>query len=420
MKFIHAADLHLGASFQGIREISPVVSDSLQNASYTAFRRIIDFGIDKDVDFILIAGDIFDNSHSPLRPLLKFGEQIERLDKAGIPSFILRGNHDPLGEDEIAFKLPLSCHVFPQKPSEPVTVYSRLGEPLASVSGMSYPKREFRENVSKKLKPSSEGLFSIALHHGNCGDSDHAPYAPFTLSDLRESGFDYWALGHIHKPQVLIESHPVAIYAGSAQGLNPKETGDRGCWLVEVDASRNISYEFVSASPVLWREEDVAADDWENMSQAVSALDRLFEQVSNEAPDKSILLRIKIQGQSPIDKTLKDSANRLDLVNHINERIKSDSRNFVFIEQLEIDTAPPIDIEQIRDSKMIEGEIVRLADDASAPGVYQDELLADIKEIFVKARRAGAKLATECESQDSINDKLQKARNMALAKLMQG
>jgi hypothetical protein len=69
---------------------------------------------------------------------------------------------------------------------------------------------------------------------------------------------------------------------------------------------------------------------------------------------------------------------------------------------------------------MIEGEIVRLADDASAPGVYQDELLADIKEIFVKARRAGAKLATECESQDSINDKLQKARNMALAKLMQG
>ena len=107
----------------------------------------------------------------------------------------------------------------------------------ATVYGVSYPTREVRENLTPRFDGtgSAQG-FVIGLLHANVGGNQyHDSYAPCTVSDLANTGFDYWALGHVHTRQMLRETGPTIVYPGNSQGRHPNEPGARGVYLVEVD-----------------------------------------------------------------------------------------------------------------------------------------------------------------------------------------
>ena len=93
--FIHAADLHLGAPFKGLRSVAPDWADVLLQAIPEAFRKVISTALTEQVDFVVISGDVFDNSRPSYADFSLFIKGLQQLDDAGIPVYFVTGNHDP-------------------------------------------------------------------------------------------------------------------------------------------------------------------------------------------------------------------------------------------------------------------------------------------------------------------------------------
>lgn len=93
--FIHAADLHLGAPMRGLRALSPEWAERVRAAIGEAYGRVVQAALDRAVDFVLIAGDMFDTACSSYADYRLFFRGLERLSEAGIPVFMVTGNHDP-------------------------------------------------------------------------------------------------------------------------------------------------------------------------------------------------------------------------------------------------------------------------------------------------------------------------------------
>jgi len=96
VKFIHCADLHLDRPFKSKSHLSPNIFEDVQKSAYESFQHIVDLALEKEVDFIIIAGDLFDKENRTLRAEVFLKEQFERLEKEQIFVYICHGNHDPL------------------------------------------------------------------------------------------------------------------------------------------------------------------------------------------------------------------------------------------------------------------------------------------------------------------------------------
>ena len=113
--FIHAADLHLDSPFKEISEVDKEISLELAESTFKAFGKIIDICIEKQVDFLLIAGDIYDGSDRSLRAQLRFRDELKRLSESGINAYIVHGNHDPLDGWSANLEWPENVHILKGK-----------------------------------------------------------------------------------------------------------------------------------------------------------------------------------------------------------------------------------------------------------------------------------------------------------------
>ena len=122
------------------------------------------------------------------------------------------------------------------------------------VYGMSYPTREVRDNLTPRFAAfGSDPGFKIGLLHANVGGNpDHDSYAPCSVSDLADTGFHYWALGHVHTRQTLRETGTTIVYPGNPQGRHPDEPGARGVYLAEVDDQGVVQLDFRPMDVVRW------------------------------------------------------------------------------------------------------------------------------------------------------------------------
>lgn len=136
--FIHAADLHLGAPFRGLRAVSPVWADRLVKSIPDAYRKLIDETIREQVDFLIIAGDAFDASHPSYADFCLFRDGLERLHDANIPVYFCTGNHDPYARWAGEYgDLPENVHLFDPHEAN-YFIYEKEGESLAVLGGRSY------------------------------------------------------------------------------------------------------------------------------------------------------------------------------------------------------------------------------------------------------------------------------------------
>ena len=189
--FIHAADLHLDSPFRGL-SAHGALKDKLHEATFAALSRIVDLAISEKASFVVLAGDLFDERDRSVRARLRLRDALVRLHEAGIQSFIVHGNHDPLSGDTRALKLPSSVKVFSEKWEEASVL--RDGEVLCRVQGVSYPREKVTEDLSRHFGRKGPE-FTVGLLHCNVGgDLTHANYAPCTVEDLGNRDLDYWAL----------------------------------------------------------------------------------------------------------------------------------------------------------------------------------------------------------------------------------
>src|SRR5580658_3317530 len=202
--FVHAADLHLDTPFEGVRASAPDVAEALADASLAAFDSIVALALSRQAAFLVVAGDVYDGPDRGVRAQLRFHRGLEQLDAAGIRTFVVHGNHDPVDTGWSAVRRwPPGVTIFPSGAvgEERVEVG---GETIACVQGISYPRRDVRENLALRFGRPRGGALSVGVLHCNVGStSEHADYSPCTIDDLLTAGISYWALGHVHRHAVL-------------------------------------------------------------------------------------------------------------------------------------------------------------------------------------------------------------------------
>lgn len=359
-RFVHAGDLHLDSPLQGLSaEAPPEVLGTLRGATTEAWRRVVDAAIAEGVDFVVIAGDVFEVASPTLLGQTRFRDGLARLADAGIASFVVHGNHDPLDGRSWAPSLdfPPLVHRFGTAAGESAPVL-RAGREIARVHGRSYPQAAVTENYAAGMRASPDAPFSIGLLHTNVGDRPgHANYAPCSVDDLRASGMDYWALGHIHQPGRVL-TDPPAYYSGIPQGRDPGELGARGCWLVEVDAARHVTSRFVATDVVRWQPLDLSIADLAADEALLRASRAAIATAAEEAEGRSLVLRLRLVGRGPLHAAIIRPGYLDHLRLLLNEEMSA-VPPFAWVESVRDGTRPEVDLEARRQVPDFVGDFLR-------------------------------------------------------------
>ena len=346
LRFVHAADLHLDSPFTGIRSAAPEnVAQALYRATFEAYEKIVDLCIDEGVDALLVAGDVYDGADRSLRAQQAFIRGLQRLDEAGVRSFVCHGNHDPLNGWEAQLVYPDSCHRFGAD-WEAVPVIEDDPD-RAVVHGISYPQQVVDRNLVSDLGTVEPGPFSIGLLHANVGDKPgHAPYAPCSLDDLERTGIDYWALGHVHTREEMRRQSPAVVYPGNPQGRHVNETGARGVYLVEVDGDE-IRLDFRPMDTVRWERIEVDVNDVESDQELHDNLSRRVQDTLETADGRCLVVRITLTGRSPLHRTMRQADYLEDVRESILNAEFAGQSQFSWCERIDDQTASPIDRDEL-------------------------------------------------------------------------
>ena len=233
--FVHAADIHLDSPLRGLERYESAPAEKMRLATREAFENLVQYCVTEKVDFLLLAGDLYDGDWRDYNTGHFFLRQMGLLRDAGIPVFIVWGNHD--AENAMTKKLsPLeNMHVFPSKKAET----KRLEELNVSIHGQSYGKKDVSDDLSESYPSPDAGCFNIGLLHTSADgrSPEHARYAPCSIEALTDKGYGYWALGHVHKRDVL-RADPHIVFPGNLQGRFFRETGPKGATVVRVSNGR--------------------------------------------------------------------------------------------------------------------------------------------------------------------------------------
>ena len=269
MNFLHAADLHLDTPFVGISNFSKDLQTKLKESTYEAAKKIFQTAIDEMVDFVILAGDIFDDTDSSLKAQMFLKTQFEELKQAGIKVFMIYGNHDYYRNNFSVVNFPDNVFVFGSTP-ETKALTARDGKTVG-ITGFSYTQQHINQNVVRDYPEHGDFDYQIGILHAGVADNN---YAPFTISDLLTKGYDYWALGHIHKREVL-HTNPTIVYPGDIQGRNQNETTPKGFYLVSV-TNDTTELKFVQSSIYTWTKESLTVDSQDSIDSLIAKITDLL------------------------------------------------------------------------------------------------------------------------------------------------
>lgn len=397
-KFLHAADLHLDSPLLGLSVKSADFAARVEQASRQAFENLLDLAIAEKVAFVALAGDVFDGDLRNFQTGLFFTAGMRRLEEAGVRVFLIAGNHD--AENRYASRLRYSAnvHLFGHKAAGSVEI-DDLG---VVVHGQSFAQRDVIENLARSYPLPVANRFNVGLLHTACAGSEgtHAVYAPCTLEQLVNHGYDYWALGHVHARAVLNE-HPHVVYSGNLQGRNPRETGSKGATLVEVEDGRIVACVHHDLDVVRWAR--IAADisRASDLNGVLALLRGPVAEVCAEAADRPVALRLRLEGQSLLDSDLRRGP---ALVREDVAAMLASLAGDVWLEKLEIATRAPTQAEAL--DPTVSGE---LASQIAAMGGELEELL---ETCLIEIR---AKLPAHARADEFIAQMKEQAPERALA-----
>ncbi|WP_339246962.1 DNA repair exonuclease [Paenibacillus sp. FSL F4-0243] len=368
-RFLHAADLHLDSRFAGLAHISPAIRSYLRESTFAALGRLVRVAIQENVDFIVISGDVYDVSDASLQGQLRFQEALKELSQQGIHVFLIHGNHDPLDGLRLTTEMPRHVTVFGgEKPDLAIAYRRKDGQEVAIVSGISYPTAKVTDNtaVTFSRKPGSR-LFHIAMLHGNVdGDLLHETYSPCSRRDLIERGFDYWALGHIHKRSVLHEK-PAIIYPGNIQGRSIKETGPKGCYVVDVDEAGSATPHFHELDYVRWQVRDLSIEGLSHEAEWIQRVEQEIDDIREELPELMSVVRFRLIGRGDVHKVLAEKGAVEDLLSELQRREavraeRKDYKGLVWVEGFAVESGLAIDRERLLEEDSFLGEMLRITE----------------------------------------------------------
>ena len=388
-RFLHAADIHLDSPLKGLAGQEGSAAERIRTATRGAFERLVGHAIEERVAFLVIAGDLYDGDWRDYKTGLFFVSQMGRLRAAGIPVHLLYGNHDAESRITRRLTLPDNVNVFGSARPGSFEV-----EGLNAVlHGQSFRQRDVADNLAAAYPAPVTGAFNIGvLHTGLGGLGGHENYAPCTLDDLVNKGYDYWALGHVHQAQVLNE-RPHVVFPGNLQGRHAREVGPKGACLVSVDDGEVTDVTTLPCDVVRWA---VVAVDLAQIGSVAEAEDRIRDAIESAVADRAggrlLACRILLQGRTEIHEPLLAADDRL--LAEARSTALGLGDDAAWIEKIVVATEPEVDPKALAEREDAVGELLRMLPEAGGDPRLLQPLQDDVGELI---RRLPHELRSEVE-----------------------
>ena len=376
-RFLHLADLHLETCYGG----RDSTRQRLREATAEAFRAAVALAVERRLDAVLVAGDSFDDPLLSRRGERLFLGGLRDLVEEGIEVVIACGNHDPGGRGKRMAHLGLGeaddwrgrVHLLRTARPKVITIRGQDGEPLGAVAGAGHANDREEKNLLSAFHPLDKDLPVVGLLHTQVhaarGATSHAAYAPCTREDLLRLDYDYYALGHVHLRQQPFEDVP-AWYCGNLQGRNPRELGDKGGLVVELEARAAVTPEFVPLAPVVWERSEVA--DLASCHTRQELAEHLLAAVRRSVAERSgreVILRLELSGPCPAAPSL-----RIEEEREAFEEELAEEGGALEVELRATGLYRPRDLEALRSTPSVIREALELIEGAHADPALLSQL----------------------------------------------
>lgn len=323
-KFIHCADLHLGSRFVSISSDNENIGKKMKESTFKALDKIVLTAKKNNVDFVIFSGDIFDDENETPLTRSRFADA---LTKIKVKCFIAYGNHDYSRKWEDSIPLPDNAYVFPDKVTR--MPFPNEEEKIVELFGISYSTKHVEKDLTDGMR-GNDKTFSIGVLHCDLDSvSENPQYAPCKLSTLLKADIDYWALGHIHKRQV-VKEYPHVVYPGNTQGRNPRESNEKGAYIVTVTKGRVTDMEFFRTGDIIWENVESDITDKKDIKDVIKDIQLNVE--------KGSFIRVHLTGHGDLDRMLRlDTPGFTELL---------EDRSGCIVTGLELSTIPDIDLKE--------------------------------------------------------------------------
>lgn len=342
-RFLHAADIHLDSPLKGLQRYPGAPVERLRNATRRALENLVGLALEEEVDLVLLAGDLYDGDWKDYHTGLFFNHQMARLKEAGIPVVSIAGNHDAASRITRSLRLPDNVTVLSTR--QPETKRFEFEDLEVAVHGQGYARPEETRNLAAGYPQALPGCFNVGLLHTACdGREGHAPYAPCTVDDLRATGYDYWALGHVHRREILCRQ-PFIAFPGNLQGRHARETGPRGCLLATLDECLEV--EFRPLDVVRWEKLEVDASGARNGAEVLERLAGALGRCRRQAGDRVLALRVEVYGACPAHGALARTPEHW--VNQVRALATELGEEEIWVEEVGFRTRPEVDLDHLQE-----------------------------------------------------------------------
>lgn len=381
MKFIHTADIHLDSPLSGLASYEDAPAEMLRTATRDAFTNLVNEAIEEDVDFMVIAGDLYDGTWRDYNTGYFFCREMGRLNKADIPVYLLFGNHDAESEMTKKLSLPPNVHTFATR--EPSTF--RIEHLKVALHGRSFKEAATTENLALKYPERVAGWLNIGvLHTALEGNAQHAPYAPCSLAELSAKGYDYWALGHVHEHAILQKAPCWVVFPGNLQGRHIRETGPRGAVLVTADETGILSVERLFVDVLRWHHVIVDVSSAQTLADVVQLAGKALERlVSENLESKPMSARVTVMGRTIAHGDL------FSMEAHLRAEILGQAAavgiHKLWVEKVRVETTPAADPNDIKARADAIADLQALLEEAPKDELLLLNLAEELQQLVGKA-----------------------------------
>ena len=346
MKFLHAADIHLDSALEGLAQYEVAPVDLIRGATRRALENLVQLALAEEVDFVVIAGDLYNGDWKDFNTGMFFVRQMNKLREAGIRLYLIAGNHDAANTMTRRLRLPLNPDGESVMLSHEQPETRRLDDLGVAIHGRSFANQAEKQNMVPDYPTPIPHWFNIGLLHTSLnGSEEHDTYAPCSPTDLRAKGYDYWALGHIHKRSVIADSvsldiSRLGLYSGNIQGRHIREPGPRGCFLVTLDRQNQLQIDFRPLDVFRWEFCQISCAGFTKTTEILEHLEAELLSLCRTNENRPLGVRVQLAGATSAHRDL--TSHRSAVIAEVRNLAAKISNEQIWIEQVKIHTSEPV------------------------------------------------------------------------------
>ena len=352
LKFIHMADMHFDMPFTVLNNRNKL-GDKRRLEQREAFKKVIEYIKENEIEYLFIAGDLYENEYIRKTTIEYINNLFKEIPNTKI--YITPGNHDPYINNSMYkdFNWNENVHIFTSK-------IDVIEEKECNIYGVGFDDFYWKDLDIENIKIKNKEKINILITHGtlNGGTIEDMEYNPLNKTMLKELGFDYIALGHIHKLDYNNEENQRIVYPGSTISMGFDELGEHGVIVGEID-KKNIKLEFLKIDNKQFKELELDIS-------GINSIEELIEKINELKLENNVFYKIILNGDKNFEINIYNLFQFISNENIIKIKDKTKLR---------------IDLEEISKNNNLRGLFVKEILDALKENNYDKKLLENALEI---------------------------------------